>query len=87
MHRQRQLEPLRGPRLLASTVLWSLSSEPAWTGAPGFVHTQVEAALPQPPAQFDFCVAGPPAMAVAMHELLVIPHRVPRAQMHFDRFV
>lgn len=83
----RELEPLRGPRLLAATVLSAPSSEPAWTGATGFVHAAVEAALPQPLAQFDFYFAGPPAMVEAMQELLVIRHRVPHAQIHFDRFV
>lgn len=87
VHRERELEPLRGPRLLAATVLSAPSSEPAWTGATGFVHAAVEPALPQPLAQFDFYFAGPPAMVEAMQELLVIRHRVPHAQIHFDRFV
>nr|WP_238530170.1 hypothetical protein [Alicycliphilus denitrificans] len=37
--------------------------------------------------QFDFYFAGPPPMIEAMQELLMVRHRVPFEQIHFDRFV
>lgn len=82
-----ELEPLRGPRLDATVVLSAPQPAPAWGGATGFVHTAVEAALASPLDRFDFYFAGPAPMVQALQELLVLRHRVPHAQVRFDRFL
>jgi toluene monooxygenase electron transfer component len=83
----RELDALRGPRLDVSVVLSQPREAAAWEGATGFVHEAVETGLGGPPDGFDFYFAGPAPMVEAMQELLVVRHRVPHAQVHFDRFV
>ncbi|QKD46207.1 hypothetical protein HF896_22465 [Alicycliphilus denitrificans] len=51
------------------------------------MHAEVERALSGPLDQFDFYFAGPPPMIEAMQDLLMVRHRVPFEQIHFDRFV
>jgi toluene monooxygenase electron transfer component len=82
-----ELEALRGPRLDVSVVLSQPRHGVALDGETGFVHEAVEAGLPGPPGAFDFYFAGPAPMVEAMQSLLVVRHRVPHAQVHFDRFV
>ena len=57
-----------------------------WDGPTGFVHSHIAANLAQPLAQYEFYFAGPPPMARAIQELLMIEHKVPFGQIHFDRF-
>ncbi|CAH1746126.1 Ferredoxin:oxidoreductase FAD/NAD(P)-binding:oxidoreductase FAD-binding region [Thauera humireducens] len=57
-----------------------------WTGATGYVHAQLECVLPQPLSNYEFYFAGPPQMTQALQELLMIGHKVPFGQIHFDRF-
>jgi toluene monooxygenase electron transfer component len=66
-----------------------LSSEPedsGWSGARGFVHTQVEQSLQLPVENHEFYFAGPPPMIDAMQDLLVMRWKAPHAQIHFDKF-
>lgn len=79
---------LGGDRRLGYTPVLS-SPEPAsgWTGAVGFVHEEVERALPQPLANYEFYFAGPPPMIDAVQTLLLHKHAVPYQQIHFDRFL
>ena len=42
--------------------------------------------LAAPLANYEFYFAGPPPMTQALQELLMVNHRVPFEQIHFDRF-
>ncbi len=57
-----------------------------WAGATGFVHTRLPQALSAPLADYEFYFAGPPPMTQALQEMLMVEHRVPFEQIHFDRF-
>lgn len=57
-----------------------------WSGATGYVHDQLERVLPGVLADYEFYFAGPPPMTMAVQELLMVGHRVPFGQIHFDRF-
>lgn len=84
----REIDALADPRLQACVVLSAPAGATAWTGATGFVHTEVERALsPAGLAGFDFYFAGPPPMIDAMQDLLMVRHRVPFEQVRFDRYV
>ncbi|MCK6424321.1 MAG: 2Fe-2S iron-sulfur cluster binding domain-containing protein [Burkholderiaceae bacterium] len=77
-------------RLQLTTVLSNPTEGTAWSGATGFVHSQVEAALTalgQPFDAYDHYFAGPPPMVEAVQDLLMLRQRVPFGQIHFDRFV
>ena len=37
-------------------------------------------------ARYEFYFAGPPPMTQAIQELLMVSHKVPFGQIHFDRF-
>lgn len=67
-------------------VVSEIAAGERWDGPTGFVHTHLAAALPRPPAEYEFYFAGPPPMSRAIQELLMIEHKVPFAQIHFDRF-
>lgn len=83
----RELDGLDPVRLRLHTVLSSPSALAPWVGPTGFVHEETERALAQPLAQHDFYFAGPPRMVEAVQEMLMVRHRVPFGQVHFDRFV
>ena len=57
-----------------------------WTGETGFVHEAVQRAFGERLADFEFYLAGPPPMTQAMQEMLMLAHKVPFEQIHFDRF-
>ena len=57
-----------------------------WQGATGFVHHYIPQALPQALANFEFYFARPPPMTQALQEMLMLEHKVPFEQIHFDRF-
>lgn len=57
-----------------------------WAGATGFVHTRLPQALPAALSNYEFYFAGPPPMTQALQEMLMVDHRVPFEQIHFDRF-
>lgn len=57
----------------------------AWSGCTGFVHEAVADILGDTLPAYEFYFAGPPAMALAVQQLL-IRAKVPMPQMHFDSF-
>lgn len=57
-----------------------------WSGETGYVHDAVARTLPSALANYEFYFAGPPPMTQALQELLMVGHRVPFEQIHFDRF-
>lgn len=57
-----------------------------WSGATGYVHQQLARQLSGGLADYEFYFAGPPPMTQALQELLMIEHKVPFGQIHFDRF-
>lgn len=57
-----------------------------WNGATGLVHLHLAECLPRPLADYEYYFAGPPAMSQAIQEMLMIEHKVPFGQIHFDRF-
>ncbi|MGB1562596.1 MAG: 2Fe-2S iron-sulfur cluster-binding protein [Sinimarinibacterium flocculans] len=58
----------------------------AWGGATGFVHDHVRNTIGDRMAEFEFYFAGPPPMTQALQDLLMVQHRVPYTQIHYDRF-
>ena len=68
----------------------AVASEPGpdWTGATGFVHEHALAALGSvgAPDAFDWYMAGPPPMIEAARRALIVDHRVPVDQIHYDQF-
>ncbi len=62
------------------------SSDPAWSGRTGFIHTAVESDLAADIPSFEYYLAGPPAMAEATQTMLILKHSVPISQIHQDRF-
>ena len=82
-----ELQAFAGPRLHTHAVLSEPGAQPPWNGATGFVHNEVERVLGAGLDRFDFYFAGPPKMVEAVQEMLMIRHRVPFDQIHFDRFV
>lgn len=79
------LAELAGPSLAYLPVL--SGPDDGWTGARGFVHEAVACTLPAPLEQYEYYFAGPPPMIEALQTLLMVQHRVPYSQIHFDRFL
>ncbi|MDA0231028.1 MAG: FAD-binding oxidoreductase [Proteobacteria bacterium] len=63
----------------------SVSAE-VWSGPRGFVHELAAQSLEGELADYEFYFAGPPVMAEAVQRMLMREHKVPFAQLHFDRF-
>lgn len=82
-----EVEGLDSTRLTVTTVLSNPDPDLPWDGATGFVHDEVERRIESPLDRFDFYFAGPPAMAEAMQRLLMVRHKMPFEQIHFDRFL
>lgn len=59
----------------------------AWQGETGFAHEVVARTLPEKLESYEFYFAGPPMMTQALQEMLMVDHRVPFHQIHFDRFL
>jgi toluene monooxygenase electron transfer component len=76
-----------GARLRFHPVVSLPGADAGWTGARGLVHEQLSLTLGAALSTHDFYLAGPPPMVQAVQELLMIQHRVPFAQVHFDRCV
>jgi toluene monooxygenase electron transfer component len=79
------LAPVMGANLHYLPVL--SAPDASWRGATGFVHEAVARTLPLPLPQYEFFFAGPPPMIEALQTLLMIQHKVPYTQIHFDRFL
>lgn len=63
-----------------------LAQEQGWTGEVGFVHEQLQSKLELPLAAYEYYMAGPPVMIESVVRMLVVDHKVPMDQIHFDRF-
>ncbi|ENO87800.1 2Fe-2S iron-sulfur cluster-binding protein [Thauera linaloolentis] len=63
-----------------------LAQQQGWQGDVGFVHEFLPEKLKQPLADFEYYMAGPPAMIEAVVRMLVVEHKVAMEQIHFDRF-
>lgn len=63
-----------------------LAQAEGWTGEVGFVHEQVPSKLELPLAAYEYYMAGPPVMIESVVRMLVVDHKVPIDQIHFDRF-
>lgn len=57
-----------------------------WHGQRGFVHQALNSMLDGELNNYEFYFAGPPPMTQALQELLMVEHKVPFNQVHFDRF-
>ena len=57
-----------------------------WSGHCGFIHELAVETLTGEMKNYEFYFAGPPAMAEAVNRCLMREHKVPFAQLHFDRF-
>lgn len=75
-----------GDRIVYLPVVSLPGDDGAWQGETGYVHDLVARALPGSLAGFEFYFAGPPPMTQALQEMLMVGHRVPFEQIHFDRF-
>jgi toluene monooxygenase electron transfer component len=81
------LDEVIGEHIAGTTVLSAPDLAPAWSGAIGFIHSEVERAIVPPLDRFDFYFAGPPPMVDAVQDLLMVRARVPNEQIRFDRFL
>jgi toluene monooxygenase electron transfer component len=57
-----------------------------WSGDVGFVHEFIERKLHGALNEYEFYLAGPPPMIEAAVRLLMVEHKIPSNQIHFDRF-
>jgi toluene monooxygenase electron transfer component len=57
-----------------------------WAGERGLVHELVPRVLGAELARFEIYMAGPPPMVQAALKLLMVDHKLPVQQIHYDRF-
>lgn len=58
----------------------------AWTGERGFIHEVVGRKLEGDMAAHEYYLAGPPPMIETLVRMLIVDHKVPSEQIHYDRF-
>jgi len=75
-----------GDRIIYVPVVSHVEEGVEWSGQRGFVHQQLSSILNRELGNFEFYFAGPPPMTQALQELLMLDHKVPFNQIHFDRF-
>lgn len=75
-----------GDRIVYLPVVSLPGDDGEWQGETGYVHDLVSRALPGNLTGYEFYFAGPPHMTQALQEMLMVGHRVPFEQIHFDRF-
>jgi toluene monooxygenase electron transfer component len=63
-----------------------LSAQQNWDGECCFVHELVEKTLGDSMPDYEFYFCGPPVMTDTVQRMLMIDHKVPFEQIHFDRF-
>ena len=78
--------PLEGAQVHCCNAISDFENAPDWDGPVGFIHECVPARLPRPLAEYEFYFCGPPPMTRAVQSMLMIEHKVPFEQLHFDRF-
>jgi len=82
-----EIEPLDA-QLVCETAI-SAADAPgaeAWDGPCCYVHELVEQKLGDRMPGFEYYFCGPPPMTEAVQRMLMIDHKVPFEQIHFDRF-
>ncbi len=57
-----------------------------WEGHLGFIHDLVPETLPKNLSEYEFYFAGPPPMVDAVQRMLMLDHKIPFEQLHFDKF-
>jgi toluene monooxygenase electron transfer component len=70
----------------ASTSVPESNADNQWRGASGLVHELVARKLAGDFKGYEYYLAGPPPMIQAVLKLLMFDHKVPREQIHYDRF-
>lgn len=73
-----------GERLFYYPVV-SGDTEGTWSGRTGFVHDVATSMFGEHLADYEIYFAGPPLMADAITRM-VVAHKVPMSQVHFDQF-
>ena len=63
-----------------------LADAAAWSGERGFVHELVARTLTGDVAAHRYYLAGPPPMIETAVRMLMVEHKVPAQQIHYDRF-
>ncbi len=84
-----EIEPLDADaRLNCETAVSDAESaaELNWDGPCCNVHELVEQTLGDRMQQYEYYFCGPPPMTEAVQRMLMIDHKVPFSQIHFDRF-
>jgi toluene monooxygenase electron transfer component len=73
-------------RVHAAVSAPELAGDGAWAGERGFVHELVGRALTGDLAAHRYYLAGPPPMIETAVRMLMVEHKVPAQQIHYDRF-
>lgn len=73
-------------RVHAAVSVAELADEASWAGPRGYVHELVGQILERGLDAHDYYVAGPPPMIETVVRMLMVEHKVPAQQIHFDRF-
>lgn len=75
-------------RVTFTPVLSEAAPDDQWPGAISYVHEAVKGWLGEieDPKAFEYYLCGPPLMADAVQNLLILDHALPSSQLHYDRF-
>ena len=73
-------------RVRAAVSAPELADAVAWTGERGLVHELVGRTLTGDLAAHRYYLAGPPPMIETAVRMLMVEHKVPAQQIHYDRF-
>jgi toluene monooxygenase electron transfer component len=75
-----------GSELFAYDAISDEEQKHRWDGECCFIHELVEKKLGPKLSDYEFYFCGPPPMTDACQRMLMIDHKVPFEQIHFDRF-
>ncbi|WP_440995072.1 2Fe-2S iron-sulfur cluster-binding protein [Arhodomonas sp. SL1] len=84
-----EFEPLNAKdRLICRTAVSDrqAAERQQWEGPCCFVHELVEQTLGDRMMEVEYYFCGPPPMTEAVQRMLMIDHKIPFDQIHFDRF-
>lgn len=73
-------------RVHAAVSSAELADAAAWAGERGFVHELVARTLSGDLAAHRYYLAGPPPMIETVVRMLMVEHKVPAQNIHYDRF-